>query len=147
MTQRPLRAFDESLGPPLLKISHVKGNFRGSWNSVPIHGEQVRKLCFKAIEKSISEKKSIITCRKRSNIFLHGLFLSQLTNRKHKAIMQKPSPLRSFKAKMDETKHPEYRNRICVILSWVTLSKPLAHIGRSFQAIRFALGKCWNLWK
>lgn len=94
-----------------------------------------------ALKRLFKKKNAIITCLKGANIFLHILFLSQITNKKHKATIQKLNLFSICKAKMDHTKHPEPRNRICFILSYMTLSKPLAHIRRSFPATRFALGK------
>lgn len=98
--------------------------------------------------KSLFKKNAIITCLKEANIFLHVLFLSQITNKKHKAKIQKLNLFSIFKAKMDDIKHPEPRNRMCFILSYMTLNKPLAHIERSwFPTTIFALGKLWKLWK
>lgn len=50
------------------------------------------------------------------DIFLH-IFLSHITNRKYKEVIKNFNLLSMFNAKMNHTKHPKYRNRLCAILS------------------------------
>ena len=126
MSQRSQWESNESHGPALLKFTFnvISGVPKSRCPSV----NTVRRLCFRSIKKSVERKKSIITCLKKANIFLHVLFLSQITNRKHKAIIQKLNLFSIFKAKMNHSKHQKCRNSICVILSYVILCKPLGHI-------------------